>query len=418
MTFYFSFFSSIIFLAIVVVLMIKTHYTFKNRDSNDIKLSMNEIFYLKIWRYFFLFLICILASILTSNFQLMFSDANSARYMISALIQSEAAILAIVITLSLVVVQQTASSFSPRVIEIFKDFKKNPDFYLLIAIYLSVIIYSALVLKIINEKLSFTKVNYDFLEPSLTIGNDFLSLRIVETSQSFSIQTHIWITYFLSIFAFIALIGYIKHTMDLLNPSSLIRILSDDITEERLIISSGYKVIEPCKYRFLTSIKYAKELSNYWFKGNTKFDKDDDPILPLIDIIRGSLMRYDYETSMNALKTIEYKIITLIENDDFHTRNYCQYVPEGVDYSRYSENATNFEEYKHYLIKKTYRNIFSHFERLGQLAINRIDYHSSMEIIKVINNLLEKILQKDEINPQAEKVITLTLPQIGDNCSN
>ena len=46
---------------------------------------------------------------------------NSARYLLSALVQSLAAIIAIVVTMTLVAVQLTASAYSPRVIDIFKN---------------------------------------------------------------------------------------------------------------------------------------------------------------------------------------------------------------------------------------------------------------------------------------------------------
>ena len=54
-----------------------------------------------------------------------FTNIQSAHYLLSALAQSEAAVIAIVITLSLVAVQLTATSYSPRVTEIFRDFQKK-----------------------------------------------------------------------------------------------------------------------------------------------------------------------------------------------------------------------------------------------------------------------------------------------------
>ena len=57
------------------------------------------------------------------HFKLLYTDVDSARYILSSLIESEATILAIFITLSLVAVQLAASS-SPRVIDIFK---RTPD---------------------------------------------------------------------------------------------------------------------------------------------------------------------------------------------------------------------------------------------------------------------------------------------------
>lgn len=53
-------------------------------------------------------------------FELYHTDADSARYMLSAMVQAQAAIVAIVITLTLIAVQLTASAYSPRVIDIFK----------------------------------------------------------------------------------------------------------------------------------------------------------------------------------------------------------------------------------------------------------------------------------------------------------
>ena len=80
--------------------------------------------------YFILSLISILfASAFLSYLGSVETDVDSARYMLSALIQSEAAIIAIVITLTLVAVQHTSSTYSTRVIDIFKT--RNPDFWIL-----------------------------------------------------------------------------------------------------------------------------------------------------------------------------------------------------------------------------------------------------------------------------------------------
>ena len=62
--------------------------------------------------------------ILFHYFNLFHTDVTSARYMLSAVVQTQSAIVAIVITLTLIAVQLTASAYSPRVIDIFK---KNPD---------------------------------------------------------------------------------------------------------------------------------------------------------------------------------------------------------------------------------------------------------------------------------------------------
>ena len=82
-------------------------------------------------------------------FNLFHTDVTSARYMLSALVQSQAAIVAIVITLTLIAVQLTASAYSPRVIDIFK---KNPDMWMLLSMYSISIFYELLVLKMIRAE--------------------------------------------------------------------------------------------------------------------------------------------------------------------------------------------------------------------------------------------------------------------------
>jgi uncharacterized membrane protein len=81
-------------------------------------------------------------------FNLFHTDVTSARYMLSALVQSQAAIVAIVITLTLIAVQLTASAYSPRVIRIFRN---NPDMWILLGCYGLSIFYGFIVLKLVES---------------------------------------------------------------------------------------------------------------------------------------------------------------------------------------------------------------------------------------------------------------------------
>ncbi|MBP2029633.1 membrane-associated HD superfamily phosphohydrolase [Methanohalophilus levihalophilus] len=75
------------------------------------------------------------------------TSTDSALYMLSALVQSEAAIMAIVVTLSLVAIQHLSTTYSTRVIEFFKDWKTNPDLYILLFTYMLSIIFGLFVIK-------------------------------------------------------------------------------------------------------------------------------------------------------------------------------------------------------------------------------------------------------------------------------
>ena len=389
-----------IFLINIIIWRIKYK---KNQTELD---DLEMLFRMKIFSYAFLFSIFWMFAFLLFLFNFIPSNANSARYMISAFIQSEAAILAIVITLSLFVVQQSSSSYSPRVVEIFKDVRKNPDFYILIGIYLGVMLYSALVLKAINDNLTSADPINSTPTVIKTIGNELFSIKIIKSNTPL-FQLHIWMTYFLAFFAFISLVLYIRHTIDLLNPSNIIRMLSEDITPDKLLSGVGFTVELPNK----NLIKSWNSIIYFYSKGNPRFDKDNDPIVPLIDIVRGSLMRYDYETASNGLKAIQHKVISIIDEEDFERTIYSEYIPEDLNFEIINETKNKIE-YEKQLIKSMYENIFRHFERTGQIAVVREDYHSAKEIIKILYNFIARIFEKKKVNPQAQFAIQVGISSL------
>lgn len=219
-------------------------------------------------------LLCIIIFILLkyvfSFFGFNSTDIDSARYMISTLIQSEATIFAIVISLSLIAVQQASSSYSTRVIRIFKS---NPNFLILIFIYIITIVYGVWVLKSISP---------------LGTSQDLVhSLRNFSHTIFFSsFEDHILFYFSLSICSFLALVPYLLNILNLLDPSTIIDILSRDITKDNLF-----------------SLNESSKIAI-------------DPVLPIIDIINSSLLKYDYETAKYGLDVIENRIICVINEID------------------------------------------------------------------------------------------------------
>jgi uncharacterized membrane protein len=118
---------------------------------------------------------------------------NSARYLLSSLIQSEAAIIAIVVTLTLVAVQMTASAYTPRVANFFAS---SPHMYLLLGVYIISISYSAILLQLLN-------------------GNEGIVLK--------NMELFISLAYWMTIILAIALIPYIYYILELLRPETFIK---------------------------------------------------------------------------------------------------------------------------------------------------------------------------------------------------
>jgi hypothetical protein len=217
--------------------------------------SYGKLWTKRIFEYLFLaVLFNFVGAVLFVYFDLAQTDPDSARYMLSALVQSQAAIVAIVISLTLIAVQLSASAYSPRVIRIFRN---NPDVWLLLGLYGMSIFYGLLILKTIRD-------------------GDLSKIPLF----NYPIETHIISAYFLGVFSFLMLFRYILSIIDLLNPTNIINRLKIDITKDKIL--------------------------------NSK----EDPIQPIMDIIHSSIMKYDLETTRVGLEKVTEQVIKIIDSDD------------------------------------------------------------------------------------------------------
>ena len=174
--------------------------------------------------------------------------------MLSALVQTEAAIIAIVITLSLVAVQLAASSYSARIIKVFR---RNPDLWILIGIYGIAIFFGLSVLKLID--------NFNI----------------------YDIGKFVTFAFYLGFYAYVSLIFYILNILNLLKPSTIIKKLCGEITKNNILLAIEDEKIS-----------------------------EIDPIQPIIDIVLSSLMKYDIETVRNGLTAIGDRTKFILENEE------------------------------------------------------------------------------------------------------
>ncbi|WMW23962.1 DUF2254 family protein [Methanolobus sediminis] len=186
---------------------------------------------------------------------------DNERYLLSALVQSLAATIALVITLSLVAVQLAAQSYSARVIDVYK---RNPDMWILLCIYIFTIFYGLGLTKIIGLGI---------------LGN--------------YMEGAIFVAYFMGFFAFVCLVPYILDTLASLKPLTLIQILAKDVTKKRIL---DYLIIKGQK-------------------------SDKDPILPIVDVINSALTRNDEETVRNGIlelteTTLDIFKLNYVEKND------------------------------------------------------------------------------------------------------
>jgi hypothetical protein len=212
---------------------------------------------------------------------------DSARYLLSALVQSLATIIAIVVTLTLVALQLTASAYSPRVIDIFK---KDWIMWLLLVLYGLSIFFGLFVLEM--------------------IGGTYQNLIRLGVSLEFCV----FLVYSMGVIAFVGLFCHVGNVISILNPENIIKRLSEDITRENVL-------------KHIKSVEANKK--------DRKKPVDKDPILPIVDIIRSSIMKYNYELAKNGLEAIADRTIEIcnlnkyldIESDIISiSRHFCYHL--------------------------------------------------------------------------------------------
>lgn len=227
----------------------------------------------KPWHYFtgfygFFILIAIILACFTTGIFYLQTDVNSARYLLSSIIQSEAAIIAIVITLTLVAVQLTSSTYGPRVANYFTN---SPHMYLLFGLYTLSIAYTSIILQSIK--------NADgAIPPSSEILVSF--------------------AFWFEICIIAALLPYIIYALKTLKPENTIETLTKKVTTDTIIHKNP----------------------------------NDDVLDSIFDILHGSIMKYDITTVRNGLRLLTPRIIDSIteKNENGYnvliTEIYCRHL--------------------------------------------------------------------------------------------
>lgn len=241
---------------------------------------------------------------------------DNERYLISALVQSLAATIALVITLSLVAVQLAAQSYSARVIDVYKN---NPDMWILLSIYIAVIFYGLGLLKVIDIDVA-----------------------------GINMELAIFAAYFLGFFAFVCLVPYMLKTLDLLKPSTVIKLLAEEITKEKI----------------LEALEKDEEIT------------EKDPVQSIADMMNRSLERNDYETMRNCLYAIKCSTFNIFK---------------GL-------NSSGIEE------TKISHQLVLHLECAGIYAVNKNNEEALKSIVNSLKEIGDKTIQL-RLNEAENKVI-------------
>jgi len=301
------------------------------------ELSGKKISFVNIFKYVllgFTSIVCII--LLYKILRVPINDIDNARYLLSSIMQSLAAILAIVISLTLVAVQLFSQNYSTRILKKFINMG-NSLFWGLILLYSISIIYVSIILGFVS------------LDPKSSFNMYYINFSII-----------------LTIFCLIFLFPYINVTIKNLEPEKVINDISNEINAN--FIS---KLTEFDK----------KRISNDDFTDPNRLPPDDDILIPLIDIIIGSIKNGHTDTAETGLTEIGNSFKYLIENDII------------TDNDK-DTNKRNYQFVFKYLLDH-------HIERVKRIAIINGDYKSISLIIKIIDKLGISISDK---NPDSYQI--------------
>ena len=238
-----------------------------NTNKNPKELAKEALF-VGFWLFAVIFITIAILDLwlnLTPCFRLFTGDLDSARYLLSALAQVQAAIIALVVTLTLVAVQLASQSYSPRVMDLFGSFRNYP-FWLLLLLYFVSIMYDVMVLGTLDSK----KLN------ELPVN------RI-----SFAV--------FLTGFAIAALVPYTRNVINNLKPENVIKQIIGKINRKDIkeFVENINKTVEEKKKENISYTYHPRDLEG----GKHK-------IIPVVDIIKRAIKEDDITTSREGIREI------------------------------------------------------------------------------------------------------------------
>ncbi len=204
-----------------------------------------------------------------SPYTLFGGSADSARYLLSALAQSQAAIVTIVITLTLVAVQLASQTYSPRIMDLFL---KSFAFWILLLFYSLSIMYDFILLDMITER-------------NINSFGCLVDFGVILMAGTFS-----------------ALFLYVKGAIEQLKPDTFIKRLGGDVRKElKTFLEAIHK-------------RYIGNKNNY---SPRLLNEKEDKILPLIDITKKAIRIDDLTTARHGIKELRDIWSDIVRSDEF-----------------------------------------------------------------------------------------------------
>ncbi|MGB2727031.1 MAG: DUF2254 family protein [Halobacteriota archaeon] len=299
-------------------------------------------------------------------FHLLFSgSADSARYLLSALAQSQAAIVAIVVTLTLVVVQLTSQTYSLRVMDLFL---KKRAFWILLLVYGVSIIYDVILLSMIP----------------LISPQEALNLSFSILNRPFGIEDLVTGGLVLMAITFSALFWFIGTAMNNLKTKNIIGELGEGIDVKSFV----EKISE----------RYREDKSG----GCPVVHEDDDQVLPLVDITKRAIRADDLSAAQEGIS--ELIEIVCGRDDEKNLGQVGSLEVEGI------LNKEGYGEKRNEIL----RHFSCHLEDIGKVASYQEDERTVREVAGALHKLAYKAIENG-LGDKSIMRVPLSLYSIGNS---
>lgn len=363
------------------------------QNLNFYKMKEDTVFLIKRSMFFFIIyvFVILICGGLISHFNISPLNDDNERTLISSIIQSQAAIVAIVITLSLVAIQIAASQYSSTIVDYIK---RHPDFWILLVIYIISIMYGLVVLK------------------TLDIDHPFTVLGVPSTN-------FVGLEFGIAFYSVIILIPYVTSTTNLLSANKFIEKISQKIDKKSIISKDEnfflfFNIIESSMLKNDLEVATTGLIESNAIVIPIIQNASEEEIIQIVAVydekltkirITSQNLNLDYITvnACNCYYNLADTLLTLNPSDKIHLpisalHNIAKYAIENNSYFVFNtaiqfikEIALRSDERNQ---QKAYELSLESLRKLGQLSISQHSQNNLALCIAELESLAEYHIKK------------------------
>jgi len=312
-----------------------------------------------------LFPTVILLWFLSASTNIPYTEIEVVRDSIKTLLQMQATIIAIVISLSLATVQLATSAYSIR---LFRSFSSNPWMWTMLVLYLASMSLNFWLLSVLFESSASTATT---LPETINIYGNYITF-----------------SYALGFLTIFLLFPYLYSMTNILSPEKIIVNLVKKIKKSPALYSHNKytRVGEDWEFAPKQPERFEANRWRVWREGLSGPElREEDPFQPINDIISTAVMKYDYKTAKTGLELMQKEVVSVIKSVD---------VESFVKSCDSNENPELRIRRDYEFIQSMMNTYCLHLSRLGKLFATKGEERLAFKITEILWELGVELSEK------------------------